>query len=266
MSNKLLLLSLLYNLLLLQLLFGLSNQEAVFPFLQCVSVVGDGTCTATFGYRNPSQRTFNVPVGKKNRFLPHPEYRGQPLVFPPGIHFNVTSFAYNCSHSLVWSMGGKKAIIHSMDQRNVEQTICQGLCCNGNGTTIAIDIPALPSHYKRRDPACSTSQERPYVEDETNVPRPIISFPIIGGPHKNIEFQHSNHIPNGNVTTGIDATEDAVVSICLSIFTLAFILLSLAIPFLFCSKLWPRIVASIKRQHRSQKSEQDIYEDIYKDQ
>ena len=45
-----------------------------------------GTFDAVFGYENPNPVDQAVPIGLRNRFLPHPIDRGQLTLFNPGRH------------------------------------------------------------------------------------------------------------------------------------------------------------------------------------
>jgi hypothetical protein len=69
----------------------------------------DGTCTATFGYRNPNSYLVHISIGSGNRFSPEAEDRGQPEDFLPGRQRNVFSVTWSGGYNLVWLLDGDSA-------------------------------------------------------------------------------------------------------------------------------------------------------------
>ncbi|MFO7526380.1 MAG: hypothetical protein R6W68_13095 [Ignavibacteriaceae bacterium] len=80
--------------------------ESVLPILECVEYNGAYSYTAYFGYNNNNDAAVYIPVGGNNMFSPYPNFRGQPLVFLPGIQTNVFSVEFD-GKGLTWTLIGE---------------------------------------------------------------------------------------------------------------------------------------------------------------
>ena len=75
------------------------------PVFECAFPKPGGTgYVAVFGYENTTGKTQNFPVGSKNRFLPAPSNRGQPVTFDPGRHDNVVVLDWDGTSALRWKI------------------------------------------------------------------------------------------------------------------------------------------------------------------
>jgi hypothetical protein len=80
----------------------------VTPIFNCVKNNGDGTYTAYFGYNNLNSVSVYIPIGKKNKFDPKPEDRGQTRVFLPGVRERAVTINFN-GKKLSWTIDGSIA-------------------------------------------------------------------------------------------------------------------------------------------------------------
>jgi choice-of-anchor A domain-containing protein len=87
-------------------------REPVVPLVACVVAVGPGQFTAVFTYHNPASHAFDIPVGKKNSFIPPPEDRGQPTTFLPDPDETSFSIAFDGS-PLTWEIVNRQATASS---------------------------------------------------------------------------------------------------------------------------------------------------------
>jgi hypothetical protein len=80
----------------------------VTPIFNCVKNNGDGTYTAYFGYNNLNSVSVYIPIGKKNKFDPKPEDRGQTRVFLTGVQERAVTINFN-GKKLSWTIDGSIA-------------------------------------------------------------------------------------------------------------------------------------------------------------
>ena len=97
----------------LLLVFGSFNVMAgmmfqnIVPQGDCVLRITDDICRAIFGYNNPNNQSFTVPVGVNNYVLVPGSANanwGQPENFDPGVHTGVFFIDWDCQGTIVWNL------------------------------------------------------------------------------------------------------------------------------------------------------------------
>jgi LruC domain-containing protein len=94
--------------------FAKANDDSIYPIVDYVTNLGNGTYVVTFGYNNTAATTQNIPVSSsitfyKNYFQPSPDNRGQITTFEPGTHHAVFSLNTSYGSSWKWNLTNKDA-------------------------------------------------------------------------------------------------------------------------------------------------------------
>lgn len=97
--------------------FSYANDDSMYPFVDYVTNLGNGTYVVTFGYNNPTGVTQNLPVENstfyKNYFQPNPDNRGQITTFLPGTYHEVFSINVPYGTSTKWNLTNKDAVFNT---------------------------------------------------------------------------------------------------------------------------------------------------------
>ena len=80
-----------------------THTAPVYPMLECVTAMADGSYSALFGYKNENKASVTIPVGSNNKFSPSPINRGQTSVFKPGRIVGAFRVSFNGSN-LAWTL------------------------------------------------------------------------------------------------------------------------------------------------------------------
>jgi hypothetical protein len=85
----------------------------VYPLLECVARINNGTSIAYFGYASEQTLPVEIPIGPQNHFSSGPNDRGQPTTFIPGRSAPYPNPAFGVvftSDRLIWILNGRTAI------------------------------------------------------------------------------------------------------------------------------------------------------------
>lgn len=90
---------------------------SITPIVNCIWNNGNGTVTASVGYRSTNSGTVTEPIGSGNRFRPGAQNRGQPTTFLPGTQNNV--FAVTVTYAEIedeinWYVTGRSASVETI--------------------------------------------------------------------------------------------------------------------------------------------------------
>ena len=88
-----------------------SANQSIHPILECVYTASNGHLIARFGYLNNNDRTVYIAKYSKNKFVPHPGYRGQVTYFLPGRRINAFEVAFSGGAPLRWKVRGPDGVM-----------------------------------------------------------------------------------------------------------------------------------------------------------
>ena len=95
------------------------NDKQLIPKLECVEYVGGGKFIAYFGYKNPNNKSIEIPIGTRNYFKPDPQNRGQPTNFAPGRTPDYPDAAFEVLFeldNLTWNLDGNSVMASSSSE------------------------------------------------------------------------------------------------------------------------------------------------------
>lgn len=130
---------------------------SITPFVNCIWDNGNGTVTASVGYRSSNAGTVTEPIGNNNRFSPGAQNRGQPTTFLTGTRnnvFAVTVTYQEIQNDINWYVTGNSVNVESIVWCQTKPVSVIGsvpALLLGIALTLAIGLPVMAARRVGRE-------------------------------------------------------------------------------------------------------------------